>query len=360
LKRNISLLLPALLLLTACGCLLVCCRSAYAEPTPWDEGPGGLVTEGLQLTAELLTPVVAPGQPVIIRLTCRNVTDAPVQLPLLSPEHAYLFAIEYPGGGKGYGPDMPGCKLEPIITLQPGSVNVVDLTLTGGDVRAPQLKFRFLKEGEYAIKAIRGVNKLHGEGAAALVSNPATLLVTSDPKLVTQPPVSPASSSSKTARGHFLKPSHSAPAFGPVGDGLQVGLASDKRAFVIGEKIVLTVVLRNSSDRRRWNGGDVATADWDVALTDASGKEMPLSAQGADWPGPKNRPRPDFLVPHHFAGIEPGEEERDIFVLTDFYDIGSAGRYTVKIGLSETGVPRNLESLRSAPLELTISAPSSP
>jgi hypothetical protein len=161
-----------------------------------------------------------------------------------------------------------------------------------------------------------------------------------------------------SVHGDVVKSAGPAVQFGPVCDGLQIGLGSEKATFAPGEKIAVTVVVRNSSDHEVWWGDEGVYRDWDIVLKDPQGKEPPLTALGVKWR--QIRRPPIYLSSGRTLILKPGEERRDAFVLSDLYDLSNTGKYTLRVGSNEIDPPKDAKLLRSMPFDLTISAVRSP
>lgn len=163
--------------------------SDYSPPDPdvvFAEKNKGLISEGFLLYAELEKPVVAPGQPVVLRLSLMNTTDKNLDLSLGDPEQDYWIDLKNARGERlsdvvdrfvvkdASGFTWPKSSDKVVLPLEPGKKHTYEYPISK--------IFNLSALGEYHITASRKVYRLDGVGYADVVSDTVILTVSDNPQ----------------------------------------------------------------------------------------------------------------------------------------------------------------------------------
>ena len=166
--------LSTTLLTILAGLILVWCSGIHAVAgTPSEQDRRGLTSGGFQLEAALAQPVVAVGEPITLRLVCRNVTG----VPLISWQAVCWLSLRDSSGNEIPMRLRSEVEIDVSMTriaVPPGGESVLEYPVSE--------MYDLSTVGEYEITANRRVLRLDGEGLADAVSNTVVLTVSDNPQ----------------------------------------------------------------------------------------------------------------------------------------------------------------------------------
>lgn len=139
-------------------------------------------------------------------------------------------------------------------------------------------------------------------------------------------------------------------------EGFQLSIATDKAGCRLGQSIVVSVLLRNTSSHPLWFWQTDMEADYDIEIAGNDGKLAPLTTYGQRFHGPG---RVDFHA--SAVTLKPAESIEQVLPLDKLYDVSRAGVYDVtvtrkvpEVSAPQTNGPPRFAEIRSNTIHITM------